>query len=136
MDYSVYTDGAYSPSINVGGVGFIILNDNKIVAQFSKAYKNTTNQRMEQLAVAIALESIKKANSVKVYSDSAYVVNTYNCNWKRKSNLDLWLRIDKQIKRLGNVSFYHVKGHSNNECNEKCDFFARKAVESYRSNNG
>lgn len=132
MDYSVYTDGAYSPSINVGGIGFVILKDNKVVAQFSKAYKNTTNQRMEQLAVAIALESIKEANSIQVYSDSAYVVNTYNCGWKRKSNLDLWLRIDKQLKRLANVSFHHVKGHSNDEYNEKCDFFAREAVEACR----
>lgn len=132
MDYSVYTDGAYSPSINVGGVGFIIIKNDKVVAQFSKAYKGTTNQRMEQLAVAIALESIKEADSVQVYSDSAYVVNTYNCEWKRKSNLDLWLRIDKQLKRLNNVSFHHVKGHSNNEYNEKCDFFARGAVEACR----
>jgi len=132
MDYSVYTDGAYSPSINVGGIGFVILKDNKVVAQFSKAYKNTTNQRMEQLAVAIALESIKEANSVQVYSDSAYVVNTYNCGWNRRSNLDLWLRIDKQLKRLANVSFHHVKGHNNDEYNEKCDFFAREAVETCR----
>lgn len=132
MDYSVYTDGAYSPSINVGGIGFVILRNNKVVGQFSKAYKNTTNQRMEQLAVAIALESIKEADSVRVYSDSAYVVNTYNCGWKRKSNLDLWLRIDKQLKRLANVSFHHVKGHNNDEYNEKCDFFAREAVEACR----
>ena len=136
MDYSVYTDGAYSPSINVGGIGFVILKNNKVVAQFSKAYKNTTNQRMEQLAVAIALESIKEANSVQVYSDSAYVVNTYNCGWKRKSNLDLWLRIDKQLKRLANVSFHHVKGHNDDEYNEKCDFFAREAVETCRYCNG
>lgn len=136
MDYSVYTDGAYSPSINVGGVGFVILKEDKVVAQFSKAYKGTTNQRMEQLAVAIALESIKEANSVEVYSDSAYVVNTYNFRWKRKSNLDLWTRIDNQLKRLHNVKFHHVKGHNNNEYNEKCDFFAREAVESYKSNNG
>jgi len=132
MDYIIYTDGAYSPSINVGGVGFIIIKNDKVVVQFSKAYKNTTNQRMEQLAVAIALESIKEADNVQVYSDSAYVVNTYNCGWKRKSNLDLWLRIDKQLKRLNNVSFHHVKGHSNDEYNEKCDFFARGAVEACR----
>lgn len=136
MDYTVYTDGAYSPSVNVGGVGFIILRNTKVVGQFSKAYKNTTNQRMEQLAVAIALESIIEADSIEVYSDSAYVVNTYNCGWNRKSNLDLWLRIDKQIERLDNVKFHHVKGHNNDEYNEKCDFLARTAVESYRSNNG
>lgn len=132
MDYIIYTDGAYSPSINVGGVGFIILKNDKVVVQFSKAYRNTTNQRMEQLAVAIALESIKEADSVQVYSDSAYVVNTYNYGWNRKSNLDLWLRIDKQLERLSNVSFHHVKGHSNDEYNEKCDFFARGAVEACR----
>ena len=125
-DYVVYTDGAYAPSRNVGGIAFVILKEGKIVAEFSKVYENTTNQRMEQLAVILALKSIKKANSVTVYSDSAYVVNTYNNGWARKCNLDLWNKLDEQLKRLGNVTFSHVKGHNNVKYNERCDWFAKE----------
>ena len=129
--YEIYTDGAYAPSKNIGAIAFVILKDGKVVAEFSKPYRNTTNQRMEQLAVIIALQSIKSAGSIQVYSDSAYVVNTYNQGWKRKCNLDLWNELDNQIKRLGDVKFSHVKGHNNVKYNEKCDLFAREISESY-----
>ena len=129
--YEVYTDGAYAPSRNIGAIAFVILKDGKVVAEFSKPYSNTTNQRMEQLAVILALKSIKQADSVHVYSDSAYVVNTYNAGWKRKSNLDLWKQLDEQLERLKNVTFSHVKGHNNVKYNERCDWFAREVSESY-----
>lgn len=45
--YRVYTDGAYSSARNQGGIGFVILKDDKEVARYSKMYKNSTNQRME-----------------------------------------------------------------------------------------
>ena len=130
-NYVIYTDGAYSSSRNIGAVAFVILKEGKIVAEFSKPYKNTTNQRMEQLAVLLALKSLKTANNVKVYSDSAYVVNTYNNGWSRKCNLDIWEQIDEQLKRLGNVEFIHVRGHNNVKYNERCDWFAREISESY-----
>lgn len=129
--YEVYTDGAYAPSRNIGGIAFVILKDGKVVAEFSKPYSNTTNQRMEQLAVILALKSIKQADRVQVYSDSAYVVNTYNEGWKRKSNLDLWKQLDEQLERLKNVTFNHVKGHNNVKYNERCDWFAKEISESY-----
>ena len=78
---------------------------------------------MEQLAVAIALESIKESSDIEIYSDSAYVVNTYEQNWKRKANLDLWNRIDK-AKEKHNVQFIHIKGHAGNQYNELCDKLA------------
>lgn len=130
-NYIVYTDGAYSPSRDIGAVAFVILKEEKIVAEFSKPYKGTTNQRMEQLAVILALKSIKSADSIQVYSDSAYVVNTYNKSWSRKCNLDLWKQLDEQLKRLRNVTFSHVKGHSNVKYNERCDWFAKEISESY-----
>lgn len=130
-NYIVYTDGAYSPSRNIGAIAFVILKGEKIVAEFSKPYRNTTNQRMEQLAVLLALKSIKNADNIQVYSDSAYVVNTYNKGWSRKCNLDLWKQLDEQLKRLRNVTFSHVKGHSNVKYNERCDWFAREISESY-----
>ena len=130
-NYIIYTDGTYSPSRNIGAIAFVILKEGKIVAEFSKPYKNTTNQRMEQLAVVLALKSIKNADSIQVYSDSAYVVNTYNKDWSRKCNLDIWEQLDNQLKRFSNVTFNHVKGHNNVKYNERCDWFAREVSESY-----
>ena len=108
---------------NQGAIAFIILKDNKCVSRFSKIINNTTNQRAEQLACIYALESIKTPSNVTIYSDSAYVVNTYNASWKRKANLDLWDRLDK-AKDKHNVTFIHVKGHSDNLYNNLCDFLA------------
>lgn len=123
--YTIYTDGAYSSSRNTGGIGFIILNDKEqILTEFCKKYINTTNQRMEQLSVAVALESIKAPSDVIVYSDSAYVVNTYEQNWKRKCNNDLWDRIDKAISKHKSVKFIHVKGHADNKWNNYVDKLA------------
>ena len=82
--YKIYTDGAFSPLTKSGGIAFIIINNDKIVCEYFKKFTNTTSQRMEQLAVAIALESIKESSDIEIYSDSAYVVNTYEQNWKRK----------------------------------------------------
>lgn len=121
--YKVYTDGAYSAMRNQGAIAFIILKDDKVVCRFSKAINNTTNQRAEQLACIYALESIKTPSNITIYSDSAYVVNTYNAGWKRKANLDLWDRLDK-AKDKHNVTFIHVKGHSDNLYNNLCDFLA------------
>ena len=122
--YKIYTDGAFSPITKTGGIAFIILNSNdKIVCEYFKKFTNTTSQRMEQLAVAIALESIKESSDIEIYSDSAYVVNTYKQNWKRKANLDLWDRIDK-AKEKHNVQFIHIKGHAGNQYNELCDKLA------------
>ena len=129
--YTIYTDGAYSFQKNTGGIGFVILNDRgKIVAQFTKSYKNTTNNRMEQMAVLQALNSIKVSSDVIIYSDSTYVVNTYNEGWKskEKSNSDLWQRLDEAINKHSSVKFVLVKGHCNVEYNEMADRLARGAV--------
>ena len=129
--YTIYTDGAYSFQKNTGGIGFVILNDKgQIVAQFAKPFKNTTNNRMEQMAVLQALNSIKVNSNVTVYSDSAYVVNTYNEGWKskEKSNSDLWERLDEAISKHFSVKFILVKGHCNVEYNEMADRLARGAV--------
>lgn len=130
MEYIIYTDGAYSPNRNVGGIGFVILNSSgDIVGEFLKKFENTTNQRTEQLAVAIALESVKVPSKITVYSDSAYVVNTYNNNWKRKCNNDLWDRIDKAILFHESVTFKHIKGHQS--CKNWNNFVDKLAVEAY-----
>lgn len=125
--YRVYTDGAYSSARNQGGIGFVILKDDKEVARYSKMYKNTTNQRMEQMAAIVALESITTPSEVTIVSDSQYVVCTYTKNWKRKANLDLWKRFDTAIAFHTKVDFSWTKGHAEDQYNKICDKLAQEA---------
>ena len=125
--YRVYTDGAYSSARNQGGIGFVILKDDKEVARYSKMYKNSTNQRMEQMAAIVALESITIPSKITIISDSQYVVNTYTKNWKRKANLDLWERFDKAIEFHTKVEFLWTKGHADDQYNKICDKLAQEA---------
>lgn len=125
--YRVYTDGAYSSACNQGGIGFVILKDDKEVARYSKMYKNSTNQRMEQMAAIVALESISTPSEVTIVSDSQYVVCTYTKNWKRKANLDLWKRFDAAIAFHTKVEFLWVKGHDKDEYNNIADKLASNA---------
>lgn len=125
--YLIYTDGAYSNTRNQGGIGFIILKDDKEVARYSRMYKNTTNQRMEQMAAIVALESIATPSEVTIVSDSQYVVCTYTKNWKRKANLDLWKRFDAAIAFHTKVEFLWVKGHDKDEYNNIADKLASNA---------
>ena len=127
----VYTDGAYSSSRNQGGLGIVFIKDNKVIAKFSKTYKNTTNNRMELMAVIIALQSIKDENEITIYSDSMYVIGTATQGWKRKKNLDLWEKYDAVIDSFKTVTFKHVKGHSTNIFNNLCDEMAVAASQVY-----
>ena len=127
----VYTDGAYSSSRNQGGLGIVFIKDNKVIAKFSKTYKNTTNNRMELMAVIIALQSIKDENEITIYSDSMYVIGTATQGWKRKKNLDLWEKYDAVIDSFKTVTFKHVKGHSTNMYNNLCDEMAVAASQAY-----
>lgn len=126
--YKIYCDGAYAPSRDQGGVGFVILNENdEILARGSKGYKNTSNQRMEQTAVLLAINSIKTPSDIEVFTDSMYLVGTYTKNWKRKANQDLWKKLDYVISKHKSVKFTWVKGHADNEFNQLCDSLAFNA---------
>ena len=138
MPIIIYTDGAAKGNPGNGGYGVVMISGDHR-KELSKGFKLTTNNRMELLAVIVALESIKKENSeIKVYSDSKYVVDSVEkkwvYDWERKSfnnkkNPDLWIRF-LIVYRKHNVSFVWVKGHANNKENERCDFLAVQAAES------
>ena len=83
---NVYTDGAYSSKLNQGGLAIVVIKDNKIIAEFNKTYRNTTNNRMELLAVIIAIESLKKYNNVTIFTDSMYVIGCATLGWKKNKN--------------------------------------------------
>lgn len=146
MQVTIYTDGACSGNPGVGGWGAIILcNDSH--TEISGVEAKTTNNRMELLAVIKALSHLEKKCEVTLYSDSAYVVNAFNqkwiCSWisngwttagrKPVQNKDLWMRL-LALLELHKVKFVKVKGHSDNEYNNRCDEIARQEITKfYRS---
>ena len=132
----IYTDGACSGNPGAGGWGAVLLcgNEKKEISGFDL---ETTNNKMELTAVIKALSLLKYKCNVELYSDSAYVVNAIklgwlenwkNNNWKgsdKKSvkNIELWQELDNLLN-IHNVNFNKVKGHSDNELNNRCDELA------------
>ena len=137
MGITVYTDGAAKGNPGKGGYGVVMISGNH-KKEFSQGFRLTTNNRMELLAVIVALEKIKIPKSkVVVYSDSKYVVDAIEKKWvfswetknfNKKKNPDLWIRFLK-VFRVHRVSFIWVKGHANNKENERCDTLAVEAAE-------
>ena len=138
----IYTDGACSGNPGPGGWGSILMyKDNK--KEISGGKKDTTNNVMELTAVIEALKLLKFKCKVSVYSDSAYVVNAFNQKWiygwmkngwKNASkepvkNKELWQEL-YELTMVHEVNFVKVKGHSDNEFNNRCDEMARNAITS------
>lgn len=133
----VYTDGAAKGNPGNGGYGVVLMSGSH-KKELSEGFVNTTNNRMELLAVIVALEALKKPQTeVVVYSDSKYVVDSVEKKWvfnwqrtnfKGKKNIDLWKRFLK-IYPIHRVSLVWVKGHAGNLYNERCDELAVAAAE-------
>lgn len=136
----IYTDGACSGNPGPGGWGSILMyKDNK--KEISGGCNNTTNNIMELTAVVEALKLLKYKCKVKIYSDSAYVVNAFNQKWiygwmkkgwvnaskEPVKNKEIWQELYNLTKEH-EVEFVKVKGHSDNEYNNRCDELARKAI--------
>lgn len=132
-DLIVYTDGAYSPLRDQGGIGIVFVKDGKKIAQYSNMYPHTSNNQMEIGAVIVALKSIKpqQFSRIIIRTDSQYVIGCASLNWKRKRNPKLWEQFDLilgQIKNSGvEVLFEWVKGHDGDMYNELADDLARDA---------
>lgn len=136
----MYTDGAARGNPGPGGYGVVLLY-NGHRKEISAGFKNTTNNRMELLAVIAGLEALKRKDiKVKVFSDSKYVVDSVSKGWiwdweakdfKKKKNPDLWKRYIK-LHKVFDIDFQWVKGHANIPENERCD---QLAVEASMENN-
>jgi ribonuclease HI len=137
MAIEIYTDGAAKGNPGPGGYGAILRFKGK-EKELSQGYRLTTNNRMELLAVIVALEELKTNKyEVVVYSDSKYVVDAVEKGWlfswqkksfKNKKNVDLWRRylpLHDQYK----PKFVWVKGHSGHPENERCDQLAVREAE-------
>ena len=137
----LYTDGACSGNPGVGGYCAILIY-NKIEKVVSGCEKDTTNNRMELLAVIKGLECLKEKCKVNLYSDSQYVVDAFNKEWiynwvnngwktsdrKKVKNVDLWKKL-LELSGYHQLNYIKVKGHSDNEYNNRCD---KIAVEEYK----
>lgn len=137
---NIYTDGACSGNPGNGGWGAVLLYGNA-EKQLSGGVYNTTNNQMELLACIKALEVLKQPCDVDLYSDSAYVVNSFLQGWivnwklagwktadkKPVKNLELWQKLDS-LCSVHNVTWHKVKGHADNKYNNLCDKLATTAI--------
>tara|TARA_B110000977_G_C11071089_1_gene489587 strand:+ start:653 stop:1126 length:474 start_codon:yes stop_codon:yes gene_type:complete len=134
----IYTDGAASGNPGPGGYGIVMISG-KHRREMAEGFRHTTNNRMELLAVIVALEKIKAPGAqVLVTSDSKYVIDSVVKGWvfnwvkkgfKDKKNPDLWKRF-LLIYKKHEVKFEWVKGHNNHPENERCDALAVHASKS------
>ncbi len=143
----LYTDGACSGNPGVGGYCAILMYKGK-ERVISGAEGMTTNNRMELMAVIKGLEALKEPCKVDIYSDSAYVVNAFLqdwiTNWQNNGfktskgkvlNIELWQKLI-ELCACHNASWHKVKGHADNEYNNRCDSIARKEIDNFKKNAG
>ena len=133
---TLYTDGACSGNPGPGGYGAILIYKG-IEKEISGGELDTTNNKMEIIAVLKGLEYLKEPCDVTIYSDSAYVVNTIEKGWIYSWKKNNWIKSDKskvknielcekllELMEIHNVTFIKVKGHADNEYNNRCDKLA------------
>lgn len=135
-----YTDGSCLGNPGPGGWAYILLYGEH-EKEMAGCEGETTNQRMELLAAIKALEALKRPCHVTLYSDSAYLINAFQQNWVRRwvqsgwqtkaktdvANRDLWERLIELTKKH-DIVWAKVKGHADNELNNRCDELARAAA--------
>ena len=141
---TIYTDGACSGNPGPGGWGAILMYGEHI-KEISGGEPDTTNNRMEMMAVIQALDSLKETCEVHIYTDSAYIYNCFqqkwHINWEKNGwknskkqpveNKDLWQQMIKLVEKH-NVVWHKVKGHSNDKWNERADTLAVNAAKLYK----
>jgi ribonuclease HI len=138
---TIYTDGACSGNPGPGGWG-VLLRWNGHEKELCGGEAETTNNRMEMMAVIEALKAVKKAVKIELYTDSKYVmqgITEWLEGWKAKGwktaskkpvkNVDLWQEMDALVQQH-DVSFHWVKGHAGHPENERADELARQGIPS------
>ena len=138
-EVTIYTDGACSGNPGPGGYG-CVLKAGKYTKELSGGEASTTNNRMELTAVIMALKALNRPCKVQLYSDSQYVVNMINQGWLERWRRNGWKRNAKeaaknpdlleelwQLLQIHEVTFNWVKGHADNEFNNRCDELAVNA---------
>ncbi len=141
----LYTDGACSGNPGVGGWA-AILRHGSAEKVLTGGEEQTTNNRMELMGVISGLEALKEGCEVEIYSDSAYVVNAFLQDWisywlmsgwrtkgkKPVQNIELWQRL-LNVCAKHKITWNKVKGHADNELNNRCDTLAVAEIEKIKS---
>ncbi len=132
----IYTDGSSRGNPGPGGYGIIMVSGPHM-KEFSQGFRKTTNNRMELMAVIVALKQIKNpGHEVVIYSDSKYVVDAIEKKWikgwvkkawKDVKNPDLWKEYLK-VSEQQHIRFVWVRGHNGHPMNERCDVLAVEAA--------
>lgn len=130
IEYTIYVDGSCRAT-KVGGIGIVWLRNGEKVYSYSNRYENVTNNKMELLAIGIALKSIRKPiDSLTIVSDSEYALGCiFNEKWNPKKNAKLIESIKKElerVKKLTKVECQHVYGHKGDQWNEYVNALAQK----------
>ena len=143
-EVTIYTDGACSGNPGPGGWGAILIYREQRL-ELSGYEARTTNNRMELLAPIQALSRLKEPCAVKVYPDSAYLVNAFRQHWlenwvkrnwiksdkKPVENQDLWKEI-LAFTQKHQIEWIKVKGHADNPLNNRCDELATGEIRRHR----
>ena len=142
----LFTDGACKGNPGLGGWGVLINNSNNFI-ELKGTQRQTTNNRMELIAVIEGLKSIKENENIEITTDSMYVKNGINQwinNWKRNGwktaakkpvkNKDLWQELDELVQNYS-IKWLWVKGHSGHPGNERADQLANEAIEEFQDKN-
>lgn len=137
MKVSIYTDGSARGNPGNGGYGVVMISGTHR-KELSAGYRLTTNNRMELLAVIVAIESMKLPNlHITVFTDSKYVCEAVEKRWvfnwvkigfKDKKNPDLWRRF-LELYPKHTIQFKWIKGHAGHPLNERCDQLATAAAD-------
>ena len=134
----IYTDGAARGNPGPGGYGVVMLWGEKR-KELSAGFRLTTNNRMELMAIIVALQNLSKKNiPITIFTDSQYVVNSIEKKWLNnwiktnfkggKKNKDLWLQYHELAKEFS-IKLKWVKGHADNIFNNRCDELATSAAD-------
>ena len=135
----IFTDGACKGNPGIGGWG-VLIKYSDISNELKGFQSETTNNRMELIAVIEGLKTIKEGANIELITDSKYVkngikqwiVNWKNNGWKTASkkpvkNIDLWKELDELVQNFS-IEWKWVKGHSGNLGNERADQLANEAI--------
>lgn len=138
MEVVIYTDGSSRGNPGPGGYGALLMSNGKL-KELSAGYRKTTNNRMELMGVIAALSALKKDGlNITLYTDSQYIVKAVKEGWLNKwlatnfsggkKNKDLWVKF-YDLYRRHHIKFVWVKGHADNEYNNRCDVLATTAAD-------
>ena len=130
FDYIIYPDGGYSISTGIGGSAFVILKEDKLVAEGTYKVEKETSQRAELKAIILAIWKVPEGSKVKIVTDSQYAITVLaRIPKKPKKNLELigkfWeIKVSRNIR----VSFEWTRGHNGDLWNERCDQLCSEAA--------